>query len=133
MSWYYYKLEIYGGGLDKWFMFERPNEESYEILRDAYHVDSQFEEVPHIEKRELLSDYPQILDVVIQMLTIARAGGMTEERFYEIGREILAAYGNLRGDSFYALRDGLIQILTSDDYSFEEKKPRGLDSFFGRN
>lgn len=114
-------------------MNEGPDEESYEILRDAYHVDSQYEEVPHIEKRELLSDYPQILNAVIEFLTIARAGGMTEERFYEIGGEILAAYGNLRGDSFYGLRDGLIRILTMNDYECEEKKPRDLESFFGSN
>ena len=114
-------------------MNEGPEEESYEILRDAYHVDSEYEELVHIEKRELLSDYPQILNVVIQILTIARAGGMTEKRFYKIGGEILQAYGNLRGGSFYGFRDGLIQILTSGDNDCEEKKPRDLESFFGKN
>ncbi len=105
-------------------------------MRDGYHVDSEYDDFDHIEKRELLSEYPQILDTVIQILTIARAGGMTEKRFYEIGREILASYSNLKGHAFFPLRDGLIQILLRDDAeckmideSNKGKRPGGEDFF----
>ena len=112
--------------------------EPHEILKEAYHVESDYEEAPHIEERDLLSQYPQILNFVIQILTIARAGGMTEKRFYDIGGEILAAYDNLRGDSFFGLRDGLVQILLEDDVQSEaqELEPQKLsedEKLGGRN
>ena len=106
-------------------------DQTHELLRQAYHVDSEYKTPSFIEPREFFGDYPQILNAILQIVTIARAGGMTEERHIEIGQEILAAYGNLRGEAFYPLRDGLIQILLSDDLDSESESNSGKAPKFG--
>lgn len=83
-----------------------------------------------IKERDDLASYPQISTTIFQLLTVAQAGGMTEERAEMIYDEIHSHFKNMQGSAFWPLRDELIHILSTPDKAFESQ--HGEDGHFGR-
>jgi hypothetical protein len=83
-----------------------------------------------IKERDDLASYPQISTMIYQMLTVAQAGGLTEERAEMIYNEIHRNFKNMQGAAFWPLRDDLIHILSTPDKAF--KSQNGEDGHFNR-
>ena len=83
-----------------------------------------------IQERDDLACYPQISTMIFQLLTVAQAGAMTEERMRMIYDEIHDHFTNMQGCAFWPLRDELIQTLSTPDKFFESQ--HGEDWNFNR-
>lgn len=74
-----------------------------------------------IQERDELASYPQISTMIYQILAVAQAGGMTENRAEMIYDEIHDHFTNMQGCAFWPLRDELIQTLSTPDKVFESQ------------
>lgn len=83
-----------------------------------------------IQERDDLARYPQISTLIYQILAVAQAGGMTQDRAEMIYDEIHRHFANMDGQAFWPLRDDLIHILSTPDKDFGSQK--GEDGPFGR-
>jgi len=60
--------------------------------------------------------------LIYQILSVAQAGGMTEDQAKNLYDQIHSHYANLQGSAFWALREDLIRILVTPDASFESSE-----------
>ena len=84
----------------------------------------------NIQERDDLARYPQIITMIYEILTVAQAGGMTEDRAEMIYDEIIGNFANMQGQAFWPMRDELIRILSTPDKSFDSSD--GENDHFNR-
>jgi hypothetical protein len=75
----------------------------------------------HIADKSTLAQYPQISTLVHHLLNVAIAGGMKEKKAKEYYKQIMDAYCELKGESFWLFRDEIIKCLITSDSTFDGK------------
>ncbi len=53
------------------------------------------------------------------VITVARAGGLSEKKAESIYKQILDAYSTLNGDAFWLFKDEIIRLLVTPDSQFD--------------
>jgi len=80
-----------------------------------------------IKERSDLASYPQISMLLYHIVTVAQAGGMSEDRARMVYDEIHSHFINMQGEAFWLLREELIRMLVTPDESFDSSDGEGSD------
>lgn len=88
---------------------------------------------PSINERNRLSDYPQILVLIVEILDLATAAGMSEKEAELVYGLILRSFSKVPGNAFPILRDHIFCILSASDQFYASAEESISHSYEWRN
>ena len=81
---------------------------------------------PPISERPSLAHYPQIAFLLERIITVSRAGGMSDEESTALWDQVMGYLSEIDGSAFWTFRDEVIRLLVTPDDLIgkgETKKP----------
>ena len=88
---------------------------------------------PSINERNRLSDYPHVLVLIVEILDLATAAGMSEKEAELVYSLILRSFSKVPGNAFPILRDHIFSILSASDQFYASAEESFSDSHKWRN
>jgi hypothetical protein len=88
---------------------------------------------PPIQERKFLSDYPHVVVLLIELLELATAAGMSDEEAEKVYEAFCYRFSQVPGNAFPILRDHIFEILSAPDEYYARAGNSASDSHDWRN
>lgn len=85
---------------------------------------------PPISERPSLAQYPQVAFLLERIITVSRAGGMSDEESTSLWELVMGYLSEIDGSAFWTFRDEVIRLLVTPDEAIagkSEKPPSSED------
>lgn len=79
---------------------------------------------PPISERPSLARYPQVALLLERIITVSRAGGMSEDECSPLWDQVMGYLDEVDGSCFWTFRDEVIRLLVTPDDALEGKKAK---------